>query len=93
MTKRNTEWLKVRKEWVRLNPPDHEGYYLCGICGLPVHYSDMEVDHIEGRDGGNLVDKENLQPSHSVCNRLKGSVKLVPKVSKAEYDFRRMLDL
>ena len=43
MGKRNTEWLKARRVWVKNNPPDHTGYYVCGICGLPVHFSDMEV--------------------------------------------------
>lgn len=90
---RSTEWLRVRKEWVKENLPDHAGYYLCGICGLPVHCSDMEVDHINGRVGENLVDKENLQPSHSACNRLKGSRKCKPAVSNTEYTFRKMIDL
>ena len=93
MAHRSDEWLRVRKEWVKENPPDHTGYYVCGICGLPVHFSDLEVDHVVGRVGGNLVDKENLQPSHTICNRLKGSRKLAPKVSKTEYEFRRTLDL
>lgn len=93
MAHRSNEWLRVRKEWVKENLPDHAGYYVCGICGLPVHLSDMEVDHIDGRLGRNLVDKENLQPSHSKCNRLKGSRKLTPKVSRTEYEFRRTIDL
>ena len=93
MARRSDEWLIVRKEWVKENPPDHAGYYVCGICGKPVHFSDMEVDHIDGRLGRNLVDKENLQPSHVLCNRLKGSRKLKPKVSGTEYAFRRTLDL
>ena len=91
--RRNKLWLKVRREWIRENPPNHQGFYCCGICGLPVHFSDMEVDHVVGRVGGNLVDKENLQPSHTICNRLKGSKKWTPKVSKTEYEFRRTLDL
>ena len=93
MAHRSDEWLRVRKEWVKENPPDHAGYYVCGICGKPVHFSDTEVDHIDGRLGRNLVDKENLQPSHVLCNRLKGSRKLTPKVSGTEYEFRRTLDL
>lgn len=93
MAHRSDEWLRVRKEFLQEQKPDHAGYYVCGICGLPVHFSDMEVDHVVGRVGGNLVDKENLQPSHTICNRLKGSRKLAPKVSKTEYEFRRTLDL
>lgn len=93
MGNRTNEWLRVRKEWLRDNPPDHAGFYVCGICAKPVHFSDMEVDHVAGRLGRNLVDKENLQPTHTVCNRLKGSIKQKPKVSGAEYAFRRTLDL
>lgn len=91
--KRSKEWLRVRKEWVKENPPDHAGYYVCGICGKPVHYSDMEVDHVKGRKGRLLVDKANLQPTHSKCNRLKGSKSVKPVVSETEYAFRRSLDL
>ena len=93
MAKRTQAWLRTRKEWINQNPPDHAGYYVCGICSKPVHFSDMEVDHVVGRLGRNLVDKENLQPSHRLCNRIKGSRKLTPKVSEAEYEFRRTLDL
>jgi 5-methylcytosine-specific restriction endonuclease McrA len=91
--KRTKEWLRVRKEWVKENPPDHEGYYVCGLCGLPVHYLEMEVDHVMGRRGALLVDKAHLQPTHGTCNHEKGSRKVEPKVSKAEYDLRRTLDL
>lgn len=93
MANRTDEWLRVRKEWVKENPPDHTGHYVCGICGLAVHYQDMEVDHVEGRVGGNLVDKENLQPTHIRCNREKGSKKWKPRVSQTEYAFRNSLDL
>ena len=91
--KRTVEWLRARKLWLKLNPPDHTGHYVCGICGRTVHYTDMEVDHVEGRVGGNLVDLENLQPSHIRCNRLKGSKRVAPNVSKTEYELRRTLDL
>lgn len=67
--------------------PDHAGYFLCGICLQPVHFSDMEVDHVEGRLGERLVDKNNLQTTHIECNRLKGSKKMVRKVSFSEYDY------
>lgn len=91
--KRTKEWLRVRKEWVKDNPPDHEGYYVCGLCGRPVHYQEMEVDHVMGRKGVLLVDKANLQPTHVICNQEKGSRKIAPVVSKAEYELRRTLDL
>jgi hypothetical protein len=53
----------------------------------------MEVDHIDGRLGDRLVDKANLQPTHAWCNRKKGSRKISGKVSKTEYEVRRLLDL
>lgn len=56
--------------------------------------SDMELDHINGRDGGLFSDLENLQPAHSYCNRfVKGSRKLQPLITLQEYEFRRKLDL
>lgn len=66
---------------------------MCGICGESVHFSDMEVDHIVGRKGNNLVDESNLQPTHIKCNRIKGSRKLKPVISKEEYELREKLDL
>jgi len=93
MGKRSKIWLKTRKEFLEENRPDHAGFFCCGICGLPVHYTDMEVDHVEGRLGERLVDKKNLQATHVLCNRLKGSKKVAPKVSETEKELRRTLDL
>ena len=86
-------WLKTRANWVKNNPPNHQGYYLCGLCGKPVHYTEFELDHIEGRRGKLLSNEENLQPTHSWCNRMKGSRKVQAKVSSSEYELRRKLDL
>lgn len=89
------EWLKVRGAWVKENPPNHEGQYVCGICGRAVHVSDMELDHINPRSGDpqSFADFTNLQPSHAACNRRKGSRRVQPKVSQAEYELRKLLDL
>jgi 5-methylcytosine-specific restriction endonuclease McrA len=58
---------------------------LCGICGFEIRrYKDLEPDHIEprGMDGARRTDfPENIQASHSWCNREKGSkrdFKLLP---------------
>lgn len=93
MTGRTKLWLATRRRWVQLNPPNHEGFYICAICGLPVHINDMEVDHRDGRKGERISNLNNLQPVHSVCNRLKGSQKWQPKVSLEEYELRRRMDL
>ena len=40
-----------------------------------------------------IADFSNLQPAHSYCNRMKGSRHMTPKVSKADYEFRKKLNL
>lgn len=69
------EWLGVRREWVRLHPPNHQGYYICAICGRWVPAEEMELDHITARsrrpDMRSLLD--NLQALCGRCNARKGS--------------------
>lgn len=93
--KKYADWRKVRSAWVLKNPPNHEGYYLCGICGQSVHIDDMELDHINPRSGQpeSIAEAVNLQPTHSRCNWSKGSRRLKPTVSPLEYQFRKELDL
>lgn len=93
--KASKEWLKLRAEWIKLNPPGHQDEYLCGICGQWVHKDGMELDHIVPRSGnpGERLSIDNLQPTHSYCNQQKGSKRWKPKISKAEYDLRKKLDL
>lgn len=66
---------KTRKAWIKANPTNHQGYWTCGICGRWVHESGMELDHILPSSGSPelLTDFNNLQPTHSICNRKKGS--------------------
>lgn len=92
---RESDWKQVRTAWVTNNPPSHEGFYVCGICGKSVHMSDMELDHIEPRSGSpqSFRDFSNLQPAHARCNQLKGSRRLKPLISAEEYKLRKMLDL
>lgn len=89
------EWLKFRKIWLKNNQPNHEGQFLCGICGKPVDAKDMEIDHILPRS--NRPDlaycPDNMQPTHSICNYRKGSKKWKPKINKNEYKLRRELEL
>ena len=71
-----SDWDKTRRRWREMNPPNHQGYYICGICGQWVNEKEMEVDHIKPRGGSSLNlkhDLNNLQPAHAKCNRLKGS--------------------
>lgn len=93
--KRSKEWVRIRRAWIKANPPTHEGHYVCGICGQTVHIDDMELDHVNPRSGSpeSLADFSNLQPSHSFCNQMKSSKRLQPLVSLQEYELRRKLDL
>lgn len=69
------EWLKARKEWLKTNPPNFQGYYICGICGRWVHESEVELDHIQPRSARPdlRLDFNNLQPAHHMCNNNKSS--------------------
>jgi 5-methylcytosine-specific restriction endonuclease McrA len=69
------EWNKTRKKWKGMNPPNHQGAWICGICGMWVYEGEMELDHIEpqGTTHKRQHDLTNLQPTHAKCNKLKGS--------------------
>lgn len=70
-----TEWAAVRKRAIASLDP------VCAIChgaidleAVPFSPLAVEVDHIVPRArGGGLYDMDNLQLTHSRCNRQKGS--------------------
>lgn len=68
------KWIQVRDQWFEDNPPKAD-YYVCGICGYPVHREDTVLDHIKsrGRHPELRFDPTNLQPAHFICNQEKGS--------------------
>jgi hypothetical protein len=45
----------------------------CGICGLDVEPNDIHLDHIFPHSLGGSDRLDNLQVSHSRCNRAKGA--------------------
>lgn len=45
----------------------------CGLCGDPVLYRDMTIDHIIPLSRGGVHSYENVQIAHGVCNRRKGN--------------------
>lgn len=49
---------------------EHNGR--CGICGFPVTFAEMWIDHVRPRSFGGGDEWENLQPSHRPCNIAKG---------------------
>lgn len=69
------EWELARKRAIASLDP------ICALCHTPIdleapkfHPLSVEVDHITPRArGGSLYALDNLQLSHSKCNRKKGS--------------------
>jgi 5-methylcytosine-specific restriction endonuclease McrA len=70
-----TQWKLARKRAIASK--DH----ICAICHKPIDMAapkfsplSVEVDHIVPRSrGGGLYDLENLQLTHTKCNRKKGA--------------------
>jgi 5-methylcytosine-specific restriction endonuclease McrA len=46
---------------------------VCAICKKPLDPRDMEADHIEPYSRTKRTNYHELQPTHSWCNRQKGS--------------------
>lgn len=67
------EWAKARRIWIKNNPPNHQGYWICAICGRWTQ--DLEVDHILPRSGSPELrfNQDNLQGLCPRCNQRKGS--------------------
>lgn len=61
----------------------HDG--LCALCGNPVEYGKVSWDHIVplSRDGWHTED--NLQPTHLVCNCIKGDRTVAWAVARIEF--------
>lgn len=66
---------RTRRAWIKANPPNHQGYWVCGICKRWVHESEMELDHIlpSGKYPHLIAEFSNLQPTHHKYNSEKGS--------------------
>lgn len=80
-SKPDYRWLATRREYFRLNPPDHSGFYYCKITpcllpGVPMLRAEVELDHIipKSHDLSLKYVLSNLRPSHGLCNREKGSL-------------------
>lgn len=55
---------------------------LCGICGEPVAYHDMDVDHSRARALGGADHWDNLRPAHAECNRRRKHLDIYPGRSR-----------
>jgi len=62
-------------KWRKLNPPNHQGYYICYLCHRWIPANEMQVEHVKSkaRHPDLRTDLDNLQPACSSCNAKKGS--------------------
>lgn len=69
------QWLATRKTWFRKNPPNHEGWYECYICGKWIKPYETTLDHVKSRSRHPELRfvQSNLKPCCYDCNREKGS--------------------
>ena len=51
-----------------------QGNGKCGICGKPIKFSDMTIDHKIPLSKGGTNEFSNLQPACLICNMLKGEL-------------------
>jgi 5-methylcytosine-specific restriction endonuclease McrA len=91
--KTTKEDLKRRREWIKANPPNHQGYWVCYLCRQWVHETGMELDHVEPRGLGGVKSKRmgELRPTHGPCNRDKGSKRITD--SRLDSDEQAFRDL
>jgi len=74
-----SEWQAVRRGWLKDNPPNHQGYYVCYLCEQWVSKDEVSIDHVEPRSGTSkeIVNSyDNLKPTHGICNYNKGSKRI-----------------
>jgi 5-methylcytosine-specific restriction endonuclease McrA len=74
------QWLITRKTWIKNNPPNHQGYWVCYLqihenCPKFLTERTITLDHVVARtkDPSKRFDKDNLKPACAWCNELKGS--------------------
>lgn len=67
------EWLAFRRKWLRENPPDWAGFYVCGICGNKGTAQNMDLDHIQKRSlrPDLRLDKDNVRLVCRPCHNKK----------------------
>lgn len=72
---KHIKWLAFRKKWLLDNPPNHEGYYECYICGRWILAKEVTLDHIlpRSRRPDLVLDYSNIRPCCASCNFSKGS--------------------
>lgn len=66
---------KQSRDWRADNPPNHQGYYVCYLCGRWIKPDELNVEHTKSktRHPELRLDKGNLKPACGFCNKEKGS--------------------
>lgn len=64
------EWQRTRRLWFKDHAPDWRDTYPCGLCGQPVHKSEVDLDHIvpKGSHPELRAEQSNLRPVHRSCH-------------------------
>jgi hypothetical protein len=57
------EYREIVISFIRLRDGDN-----CGLCGLPVAYDDLSIDHIVDVHKGGKHEHDNVQLAHLSCN-------------------------
>lgn len=67
--------MAATAEWRRLNPPNHQGYYICYMCGKWITPEELNVEHVlsKARHPELRTVLDNFKPSCPDCNAKKGS--------------------
>jgi hypothetical protein len=60
-------------QWKRKQKPNHQGYWICYICGKWIDYLEAEHAQSKVRHPELRADQNNLKPVCSDCNEKKGS--------------------
>lgn len=86
MASAQAEHAKMRREWIKLHPPNHAGYYYCHIGGEWVHIEASDLEHItpgsrERIDMSVPGWDEKLRMACRPHNSMKGSRQDVPSTT------------
>lgn len=86
MASAQAEASQLRKEWIKLHPPNHAGFYYCHIGGEWVHVQAADLEHIVPKSREPIDTTvpgwdEKLRMACRPHNSLKGSRQDVPSAT------------
>lgn len=66
--KRGLLWQQTRRRWLKLNPPNFQGYWVCELCGKWAKQIDLDHKKKRGSHPELLTDLDNLRPLCRECH-------------------------